>query len=66
MKKVVEQIVYIIIAGLLWYLFYSFLVNINIVDDKQDIFLQGEIGEIQKKLDKIQATLDKWLTITIE
>lgn len=61
MKKVVEQIVYIIIAGLLWYLFYSFLVNINIVDDKQDIFLedreyyQKEISEIQAKLDNIQA-----------
>lgn len=72
MKKIVEHLVYIIIAGLLWYLFYSFLVNINIVDDKQDIFLQDremyqrEIGEIQKKLDKIQATLDEWLTITIE
>lgn len=61
MKKVVEQIVYIIIAGLLWYLFYSFLVNIHIVDDKQDIFLedreyyQKEISEIQAKLDNIQA-----------
>lgn len=37
-----------------------------------DIFLQDremyqkEIGEMQKKLDKIQATLDEWLTITIE
>ena len=72
MKKVVEQIVYIIIAGLLWYLFYSFLVNIHIVDDKQDIFLQDremyqkEIWEMQKKLDKIQATLDEWFIITLE
>lgn len=72
MKKVVEQIVYIIIAGLLWYLFYSFLVNIHIVDDKQDIFLedreyyQKEISEIQAKLDNIQATLDEWFILTLE
>jgi len=61
MKKIIEQIILLIIAWMIWGLFYHFLESINIVDDKQDIFLedrayyQKEIWEMQEKLDKIQA-----------
>ena len=61
MKKIIEQTILLIIAWMIWGLFYHFLESINIVDDKQDIFLedrayyQKEIWEMQEKLDKIQA-----------
>jgi hypothetical protein len=65
MKKIIEQIILLIIAWMIWGLFYHFLESINIVDDKQDIFLedrsyyQKEIWEMQDKLNEIQANTKK-------
>ena len=62
---IIREVIPIIIAWILWYLIYIFLLNQQIIDDKQDIFLedrefyQQEISKIQSKLDNISNQVTK-------
>jgi len=59
MKKIIySEIVFIIIAWLLWLTLYL-LVN------KVDL-LSIQLNKIDNKVSKIQTTLDKWFIINVE